>query len=215
MPDESPPAAHFLPGRLQLLALAFAVEGFLALAALAWAYWRGIPLWSHMLLDGRAALWIAVTTAAMGVVNIAGYNLLLARGVRAAERLDELITPVFARSGVFDLLLIALMAGIGEELLFRGVIMPELGIAASGILFGLMHFAGRDLWFYTVWAVVIGIFFGNLYQWTGNLLVPIAVHAAYDFVALLYIRFQRAPVVAWEDVKKEGRFVHPSELEEG
>ena len=33
---------------------------------------------------------------------------------------------------------------------------------------------------------LIGLYFGGLRLWTGNLLAPIAAHAVYDFLALIY-----------------------------
>ena len=45
-------------------------------------------------------------------------------------------------------------------------------------------------------AGVVGLYLGGLYLLTGNLLVPIVVHALYDIVALGYLRkAERAPVI--------------------
>ena len=37
-----------------------------------------------------------------------------------------------------------------------------------------------------MFAGVLGVAFGLLYAWSGNIAVPMIAHAAYDFAALLY-----------------------------
>jgi membrane protease YdiL (CAAX protease family) len=91
-----------------------------------------------------------------------------------------------------DLALLSLVAGIGEELLCRGVLQPVLGrwlgpafgLAAASLLFGLLHPVS---WLYIVLAGLLGAYLGFLYLATGNLLGPIVAHALYDFVVLVYI----------------------------
>lgn len=100
-----------------------------------------------------------------------------------------------------ELIVISLCAGIGEELLFRGWLMywlldgislaaPEadttvtlmVALVVSSLVFGLLHPITR---LYVVLATLIGLYFGGLVVWSGNLLVPITAHAAYDAVQLL------------------------------
>jgi uncharacterized protein len=107
---------------------------------------------------------------------------------------DELVVTMFHRATLFELAMISLMAGIGEELLFRGVVQTALSqwtgseIAAlivSGVLFGVVHSVTRT---YTVLATLVGIYLGWLWLVTGNLLAPVVTHAVYDFGALWYLR---------------------------
>ncbi len=83
------------------------------------------------------------------------------------------------------------MAGFAEELLFRGLIQAALGdwlspttglIVASAC--GLAHPITVG---YATVVTVAGFYSGGLWLWSGNLLVPIVAHAAYDFVALVYL----------------------------
>lgn len=83
-------------------------------------------------------------------------------------------------------------AGIGEEMLFRGVMQFELGsffgneavaVALTSIVFGALH-AVTPL--YAGLAALASVYFGWLYLATGNLIVPIVTHAFYDWAALLY-----------------------------
>ena len=94
--------------------------------------------------------------------------------------------------GTLVALALGIAAGLGEEMLFRGVLQDQLGIrmgnnifavGISSIIFGLLH-AVTPL--YALLAGLASIFFGWIYIVTGNLAVPIVTHAFYDWVALLY-----------------------------
>jgi membrane protease YdiL (CAAX protease family) len=93
-----------------------------------------------------------------------------------------------------DLLILASIAGLSEELLFRGVIQPWIenswgataGLIVSNILFGLVH-AVTPL--YAVLAFLVGIYLGLSLTYGGetNLLVPIIIHGFYDFLAFVVL----------------------------
>ncbi len=83
-------------------------------------------------------------------------------------------------------LILSLCAGFAEEFLFRGVLQVKLGLILTSFIFGVLHALS---WAYFIVATVIGFYLGGLYDWTGgNLFVPAAVHALYDFVVLLLFR---------------------------
>ena len=115
---------------------------------------------------------------------------------RVIAVLDEVIVPLFAPCRGIEFAVIALLAGLGEEMLFRGVIQTALadwiggaaglwiGLMAAAVLFGLAH---AVTFAYTVLAALIGLYLGWIWLWTGNLLVPVVAHAGYDFLALLYL----------------------------
>ena len=91
-----------------------------------------------------------------------------------------------------DLLILAAIAGVSEELLFRGVIQPwieaswgiTVGLIGSNIVFGLVH-AVTPL--YAVLAALVGIYLGLSLDYSGerNLLIPIIIHGFYDFLAFV------------------------------
>ncbi|MGO9114579.1 MAG: lysostaphin resistance A-like protein [Thermoguttaceae bacterium] len=146
----------------------------------------------------------------LGVLPLLG--LLLAcervpwRLVREVRRvLDELIAPMFENWSWIELAALSLLAGVGEELLFRGVFQAAMvqwtgdflphsragamvgdwiSLAGVAILFGLLHAVNAA---YAVLATLMGLYLGWLWMATGNLAVPIVAHSVYDFLALLYI----------------------------
>jgi hypothetical protein len=112
--------------------------------------------------------------------------------IRLQQVADEMIVPLFERSGVLDLAVISLFAGVGEELLFRGLIQtalggwfsPAVGLMGASLLFGLAHPLTTG---YAVVTALAGLYLGSLLLASDNLLVPIITHAVYDFLALLYL----------------------------
>jgi hypothetical protein len=111
---------------------------------------------------------------------------------RMMREVDEVLVPLLSRLTVADYALIALLAGIGEEGVFRGILQEGLSwklpmpvaVAAASAVFGMLHFITPA---YALLAGIMGAYLGALYVLSGNLLVPITVHALYDFIALLYL----------------------------
>jgi membrane protease YdiL (CAAX protease family) len=87
-----------------------------------------------------------------------------------------------------DLVWLGLLPGLSEELLFRGVLLPALGMNAFGLIasslcFGILHFSGSQQWPYVLWATIIGGVLGFGAIATGNLLVPIAAHVTTNLLS--------------------------------
>jgi len=82
----------------------------------------------------------------------------------------------------------ALPGPIGESLPFCGALMPWVGVWLQAIVFALLHVGpGRRFLPWTVSALVLGLAFGFLAKWTGNLGGPIAAHFAINFLNLRHI----------------------------
>ena len=107
-----------------------------------------------------------------------------------------------------DLLTLAVIAGVSEELLFRGVIQPWMenawgitaGLIVSNILFGLVH-AVTPL--YAALAALVGIYLGLSLDFGGerNLLTPIIIHSGYDFLA--FVALMRVYRASFTDAAKD------------
>ncbi len=104
----------------------------------------------------------------------------------------ETLCPSLYQHHWADLLILAAIAGIGEELLFRGVLQPWLekawgldaGLIASSLVFGLVH-AITPL--YAILASIISLYLGLSLDYGGsrNLLTPVVIHGLYDFLVFL------------------------------
>ncbi|MBX9792365.1 MAG: CPBP family intramembrane metalloprotease [Pirellulales bacterium] len=105
---------------------------------------------------------------------------------------DELLVPAFRNWTSVELLLVSLLAGVGEELLFRGLLQQALigplglwgALVAAALVFGVVHALSAS---YAVFATLMGAYLGWLWMASGNLAVPIAAHAAYDFLTLAWL----------------------------
>ncbi len=163
---------------------------------MAWGLGRllGIPLAEGIAFTGAAlALGIAATAPLLIWLYWALHShwsvLVRLRGV-----MEDTVAPLFAGCPMWGIAIISILAGVGEEALFRGVlqtylaghvgvgVVPALLVTSS--LFGLVHPVTAA---YAVMAGLIGLYLGVLAVWHDNLLVPMVVHALYDFVALTYL----------------------------
>ena len=116
-----------------------------------------------------------------------------------AKVLTEQFLNVTTFSGlIINLLLMALLPAVAEELTFRGVLMnlfevkgkrTHLAIWCSAILFSAIH-----LQFYGfVPRMLMGALFGYILVWTGSLWIPILMHFTNNAMAvLLYFVAYRA-----------------------
>jgi len=82
---------------------------------------------------------------------------------------------------LLGLIVIAAIPGIGEEIVFRGLIQrkihqstlnPHIAIWATGLLFGVIHFQFYGM----VPRMLLGVLFGYLYWWSGSLLLAMLAH---------------------------------------
>ena len=175
----------------QLTVLAVGGESLLAAGAAVWMRWRAIPAsWT----DGPWTLAALAGAAAAGTLVAANLALLCrapdVAGVRSIRRLyRDTLRPLFGTVGLRDVVVISVAAGVGEELLFRGALQAEAGLAAASFVFGLLHVGGRDTVVFGAWVMVMGAGLGWLAVVTGGLLAPIVAHAVYDAAAIAYCRW--------------------------
>ena len=100
------------------------------------------------------------------------------------------LAPMLNDCRAWELIVVAAFAGIGEEVLFRGVIQPRVGWLAATLLFGLAHPITPT---YVIMAAILGGLLGQLQIVGGNLWAPIIGHAVYDYIGFcLVIRDYRA-----------------------
>ncbi|WP_313897984.1 CPBP family intramembrane glutamic endopeptidase [Nodosilinea sp. LEGE 07298] len=181
--------------RMQVLAAMGVTAVVLLLISKIWLYFDPaelLPL-RLSLQDGLLGLGLGlVITLASGAV----YRLWPAYRHSADTYLSMVLQPLQWP----DLIWLGLLPGLSEELLFRGVMLPAIGLNTLGIVvsaasFGVLHLSSLQQWTYVVWATAVGLVLAIGAVLTGNLLVPIVAHTVTNLVssAIWKLRQQRTP----------------------
>lgn len=165
-----------------LFAIAFIAGWFLDVRPVGQMYWD----WWSFVVGLIATLPMLLLFGALYWIDIAPLR-------RIRKMLAEMISPLLSRCRWFDLLLLASIAGVCEEVLFRGFLQSWLGrwdltmaIVVTSIVFGLMHCVTPT---YAIVATLIGGYMSGIMFLVDepNLLVPITAHAVYDFIGFLIL----------------------------
>jgi len=179
-----------------------AIPTYLSLIAMDWALlyycWAGVhrfggglatlsggrwTSWKSVAIDIGIALpfWLLWEGAAYGVHRL----LSAAPGAGSAKTVDSLLPQSLPEILIW--IAVSITAGICEELAFRGFLQRQFhaltgnivaAVVAQGVVFGLFH--AYQGWINVVVISVLGILFGVLAAWRGNLRANIVVHAWAD-----------------------------------
>jgi hypothetical protein len=106
-----------------------------------------------------------------------------------ARRLHTELRPLARNISFTGIVVLALLSAIGEELLFRGLLAPWLGLIPQALLFGIVHqMPGQSRWVWVLWATLVGLALGAMFQLSGSLIGPLAAHALINCVNLIYLK---------------------------
>lgn len=169
--------------RTQILVFMGITAVFLLAIAKIWQKLGRIQLLS-LQFNSQALLWSLGLAICITIASSIIYRLWPAYRRSADIYLELVIKPLMW----IDLIWLGLLPGLSEELLFRGVMLPALGLnlAAvffSSVLFGVLHLSGAGQWPYVVWATIVGFALGYCALITGNLLVPVIAHIITNLVS--------------------------------
>src|ERR1700691_4000158 len=109
----------------------------------------------------------------MGIL-LAGATILasrvLARRTEWTRALHEALRPGVRDADGVTIACMAISSGVGEELLFRGLLVPLVGVVASSIGCGLLHqVRGPARWVWAAWAGGMGVLFALVFTLSGSL----------------------------------------------
>ena len=152
---------------------------------------------------------ILIVLAAQGVVSLLGYlnnNLHfpdslfnIEQQLRNIEKKALLlITSILSETNIYKLLLniiiIAIIPAIGEELFFRGILQHYLNetfnnahvaIFSTALIFSFVHFE-----FFTLLPrFFLGLILGYIFYWNKNILLPILAHFTNNFIGIMIYYF--------------------------
>jgi len=172
-------------------AAAYALLGILALLLV--SFWRGgSPLlhpepWLVLEPETRhvySALW----GLAFGGLLVVGTRVAVTRFAWARE-LHAALRPFASGMSSLAIVVIAMLSAFGEEMLFRGLLAPAIGVIPQALIFGVAHqIPGPSRWVWVLWATIVGLALGAMYQLTGSLVGPLAAHAIVNALNLAYLR---------------------------
>ena len=174
--------------------LAIWFEGGLAVAALVVAWLVDVDLSNALKIEISALVWAVVGTFPLFLLLLLFDRYPLGSLYPIRRMLIDVLGPCLSQCSARRLLLLALTAGISEELLFRGVLQPwfenlwgiPIALILSNVLFGLAHMVTLT---YAVLAGLIGVYLA-IFLDIGeqrNLLIPMLIHGIYDFLAFLVV----------------------------
>ncbi|MBA3482069.1 MAG: CPBP family intramembrane metalloprotease [Pirellulales bacterium] len=177
----------------RVVPIALAFESALGLAGWALCAWQGVPLASRLVVSSDVLLRSVVASAPMFLLLAYVTRSRWQPLVELRTQVEQLVGELFRGVSWLGLAAVAIAAGVGEELLFRGALQPlaerwwglAAGLVAVSLLFGLVHAVSPA---YFLFATIVGFYLGWLSAFFDDLVAPIVVHAAYDFAALQVLR---------------------------
>jgi membrane protease YdiL (CAAX protease family) len=171
-----------------------------AILVLVWA-WRSRTPW-HEIGYVRPRGWIRAL--AMGLVFGIAFKFLMKAIVMplfGADPINQAYHYLAGNTGALPtaIYVMIVVAGFGEETLFRGYMFERLGklsgysvwaktliVLVTSVLFGLAHYPVQGL-SGVEQATIVGLVFGTIFAITGRIVVLMVAHAAFDLTALAMI----------------------------
>ena len=174
--------------------LALSVYAPLALIAVLWAYWARDVLpfvhphpWMEASLASRSA-----TSLLLGMllaVTVIASTRVLVHKTQWARRLHLEFRNLLGSQTSKDILWLALASGFAEEMFFRGAMQPSWGLLVSAFVFGGVHVGPtRTYWPWTLWAIVMGLLLGLIFELTGVLWGTVLAHVVINHENMRFIR---------------------------
>ncbi len=168
-------------------ALVMAVYLVLGTAALAWGNLRGQPdVWRLGGVESAPFASLISGLAAGGVLvflsRLALYRFEWARSLH--RELRHMLFPL----AEVEIVVLAAASSVGEELFFRGALLPAVGLVLSSAIFALLHIGPKARHLpWTASSFGAGLLFGAIFLWTGDLTGPVAAHFLVNFLNLRHV----------------------------
>jgi membrane protease YdiL (CAAX protease family) len=174
--------------------LIFAVYSALGAAAIGWGALRGdpdvyrLPSSTAARLAVSPLVGVAFGLAVVFLSRVAVHRFDWARVLH--REFHALVHELSARE-IFSL---AVASSIGEELFFRGALLPAVGLFPSSLLFALLHVRPQRRFLpWTAMSLILGVAMGIMFIQLGDLGGPIAAHFTINLINLHYIAKTELP----------------------
>ena len=195
---------------INVLHMAFLIEGGMALLALAIGYFgfydKSQPLTSLGVSEWKAGLIWGIWGTIPLLVYLAVFHFYPPRFMDPMKRfVQNEMSPLFKRLNLIELMIVSLLAGFCEEIFFRwclqggiacsigGPTGMVIGLVIASVIFGACHWVNAS---YGITTTFVGLYLGLMMNWTGSFLAPAIAHTLFDFIALIYVA--NMPIAAAE-----------------
>jgi len=150
-------------------------------------------LWDRLSGSNLTDSFFYIVWSELGLGFLAGLGLVLFTYLSfklfpSLKKMEEFFFNILGQLSFLQILSVALLSGLTEEILFRGILLHYTGFWISSILFGIMHFpVKKTLIPWTVFAILVGFLFAYLMISFNNLAMVSAAHFTVNFINLLLL----------------------------
>jgi len=160
----------------------------LGAAGLVWSSIRGQANIWRLPDGGETRFWSGLVLGlALGLIIVFASRLAVHRfeWARALHReFRSLLSPLTD----LEIVVLAIASSVGEEMFFRGALMPVVGIWISSAVFALLHIGPRARYLpWTAGSFVAGVLFSQLFLWSGDLTGDVIAHFTVNFLNLRHV----------------------------
>ena len=158
-----------------------------------WSFLRGDSnIWVHPRWEGLVDFHQVLSGVLLGIstaVFIVVFSHLASIYFEWARKLEQLFGDILGPLKIHEIILVAILSGVGEEAFFRGAMQPSLGLIPTSLIFGALHIGPEKAFIpWTISATVIGVVLGYYFEATGSLAAPIVAHTLVNCVNLYLIQ---------------------------
>ncbi len=174
--------------RLSRAGLIALLYGGLGAIAIAWSAWRGDPD-LYRLPNARLPTLVASPFIGLAVgLCVVFLSRFATHRLEWARVLHREFHAVVHELSSREIFILALFSSLGEELFFRGALLPIVGLPLSSLLFAALHVRPQVRFLpWTLMSFIIGLGMGSMYLWLGDLGGPIVCHFTINLLNLSYI----------------------------
>lgn len=118
------------------------------------------------------------------IISIFGVGVGLLQGITGTQ-INTNVAVEFAGAPLWFYLFASIITPICEEVLFRGFMVPRIGIIVSALIFGLLHFSYNSTFgIEIIAATIFGLLAGYVFKRTGSLYSSIIAHILVNTLAV-------------------------------
>jgi membrane protease YdiL (CAAX protease family) len=141
------------------------------------------------LSGGESHAFSLVLGAAFAALVVVGTRVLV-ENAAWARNLHRDLRPMTLRLDGAGIVAMATLSAFAEELVFRGLLMPWIGLVPQALVFGVVHaqLSGPSRWVWVAWATVVGLALGAIFGVSGSLFGPMLAHGMINGLNLVYLK---------------------------